>query len=94
MKSINIHIVINLIILCMLIIGAIFLYTPLLNMKVKNCNSVLSVDYEVGTDEVTSCLRFQNYPFMYFGLKYIVIIPLIWICISLLQVMVYIAWEM
>lgn len=39
-------------------------------MKTTNCESVLSNDYDVSTEDVVSCKKFNNYPFWEFDSLY------------------------
>lgn len=56
--------------LVVVMIIAVMLYPIFYNMKVINCNSILASQYDVGTDEVSDCYRFNNFPTFEFTIPY------------------------
>jgi hypothetical protein len=87
MKQNNKKFIRNIFIITFLIIISFILLSPLFyNMKVNNCNSILNSDYEVATNSVVDCYKFNNYPILTFlsnyflhFLLYLLLFPLLYI---------------
>ena len=80
-----INLVINLGILLILIISFTFLSSYFYNMKSRNCNSIMNADYNVATDEVSSCMKFRNFPIVNFWIPYWLTFTLIYVFLTLIQ---------
>jgi len=71
MKGLNI--IIGLIIIVGCLLTSILSYNYFYNMKVTNCDDILNTDYQISTEDVASCIRFNNYPLWEFTFLYYIV---------------------
>lgn len=85
--KINKNLIVNLLIFILLLSTAVLNYNYFYNMKLKNCQSIVSSDYHVSTEDVSGCYRFYNYPFWEFTFYYYILWGILHIIIFAIQLM-------
>ncbi len=83
------YILLNSIVLIILVSCTIGFADYFYEMRVTNCESILKTDYQVSTGEVSSCLRFQNYPIYNYWFPYYLMYFLFYIFLTIFQIMYY-----
>ena len=94
MRNKGLLITINILLVVVVLICFIGLKDYFYDMRANNCNDILNSEYGVSTDEVSSCIRFQNYPIYNYWLSYWMGVPIIIMLIFILEVLIGIIIEM
>ncbi len=93
-KYIKINIVLNVGFLILILVSSILLFDFFYNMKVENCKDITGSEYEVSTQSVTSCIRFNNYPVYEYVVPYYLATFCMYFLISFVQVIIYMIKDM
>jgi len=83
-KNRLICIFLNIFLILILLSLAFGLHNTFYEMKVNNCNSILSSNYSVSTEDVADCYRFINYPSFEFNMDYYLLFGLLHLSFGLI----------
>ena len=87
--SVLINVLISVLLLSICLGSALATQDYFYDMKVKNCNSILDLEYKVGTEGVKECLEFQNYPTYNFYVPHYLMWGFLWIWFLVLQIIIF-----
>ena len=69
-RNIKTSILLNVFLFLILLSLAVGLQNQFYNMEEVNCKKIMSSSYEVSTDSVSECYKFNNFPFWNFYVEY------------------------